>query len=235
MWPRWYVLNRNRFAKFAAVLVIIVVVLWWASSFLSGIGQSDKELLDSALTNTINSSSYRYTVEVKQNGKDTITMVEGVKVKPNRVHIKGTMQKSQMEFIQIDDTTYMKDPWSNRWFTLKGNSLEQADLFFAEFNPMGLFSFKDVPYIKRLDTEKLDGVKTVVLEIRPNIANPFLELKYSDYIFKVWIDPREKVFRRGVMQAFLPGGAEGLLVDMKFMNFNEKAVIEPPAENSQTQ
>lgn len=229
MWPYWYVLNRRRVLP-AAVLAaaLLLAVFWGAASLFSGFASSDKDLFNKALNNTVSCSSYRYSVEVKQGGRDTITLVEGERAEPGRVHIKGAMQKSQMEFIQIDDTTYMKDPWSDRWFTLKGNSLAQSELFITEFNPLGLFSFKDVPEVKKLGSERVDGLKTVVLEMRPNVANPFLELKYTDFKYRVWVDPGERLIRRASIQAYMPGGGEGMVVEMKFWDFNEKIKVNPP-------
>lgn len=230
LWPRWYILNSRRTVLVALAAVVLLLVLWRVTAVLSGFTTSEKDLFDKALANTLACSSYRYSVEVKQGGRDIITMVEGERVEPGRVHIKGAMQKSQMEFIQIEDTTYMKDPWSDRWFTLKGNSLAESELFMTEFNPLGLFKFKDVPNINRLGAEKIDGVKTVVLELRPIVVNPLLELKYSDFKYRVWVDNGKKLIRKASLQAYMPGGAEGLMVDMKFRDFNEKIEIYPPME-----
>lgn len=232
LWPRWYVLNRRRIFPSAVAAAVLLIVLWWGSSLLSNFTGSEKDLFNKALDNTLACSSYRYSVEVKQGGKDTIILVEGERVEPDRVHIKGAMQKSQMEFIQIEDTTYMKDPWSDRWFTLKGNSLAQSELFITEFNPLGLFKFKDIPVIKKLGSEKVDGEKTVVLELKPNVVNPFLENKYSEFKYRVWIDPGKKLIRKASMQAYIPGGSEGLAVEMRFRDFNEKIKINPPLEKS---
>lgn len=229
MLPRWFVLNRRLLLPAAGAAFIIVILLWAAASII-GSGLSEKELFDRSLANTAGCSSYRFNVEVKQAGRDTISMVEGVRVKPDKVHLKGAMQKSSMEFIQIDDTTYMKDPWSERWFTLKGNSITQSELFMTEFNPLGLLNFKDVPIIKKTGSDKINGIKTDILELSPNVANPLMDQKYTDFKFRVWVDPKQKYIMRGVMQAFLPGGAEGLVVDMRFWGFNEKIEITPPQE-----
>lgn len=229
MWPRWYVLNRKLLLPAAGAALIIIILLWAAASII-GSGLSEKELFDKSLANTIGCSSYRFNVEVKQAGRDTISMVEGARVKPSRVHLKGALQKSSMEFIQIDNTTYMKDPWSERWFTLKDNSIAQSELFLTEFNPLGLFNFKDVPIIKKSGSEKIHGIKTDILELSPNVANPLMDQKYTDFKFRVWVDPKQKYIMRGVMQAYLPGGAEGLVVDMRFWGFNEKIEITPPPE-----
>lgn len=226
MWPRWYMLNRRKFIPLAFVAAVLLF-LYWLSSLVGG---SEKDLLDKALKKTLASSSYRYSVEVRQGGREMVTLIEGERVEPNQVRIKGAMQKSQMEFIQIGDTTYMKDPWSDRWFTLKGNSLAQSELFMTEFNPMGMLNFKDVPIVKKLDTENINGRKTVVLELRPNVANPFLELKYADFKYRVWVDPGDNLIRRAYIQAYMPGGSEGLVVEMKFWDFNEKIKIVPPID-----
>ena len=227
-WPYWYILNRKRFLYIALLVVILLLAIWFSSSLFSGFFAVDNDLFGKAMSNTLACSSYRYSVEVKQGGRDVLTMVQGERAVPNRIHLTGTMQKSQMEFIQIEDVTYMKDPWSDRWFTLKGNSIAQSELFIAEFNPLGLFTFKDVPVIKSIGNDKVDGMKTVVLELKTIVSNPFLELKYTDFKFRVWVDKKEKLIRKAVMQGYLPGGEEGLAVDMKFWDFNEKISINPP-------
>ncbi|MCL6611830.1 MAG: hypothetical protein K6T66_09865 [Peptococcaceae bacterium] len=230
-WPRWYVLNRKRVVPMLLLIALFLVLLWGAVSLACNLAMSDSDLFNRALSNTLACSSYRYSVEVRQGGRDMVTLVEGERVEPDRVHIKGAMQKSQMEFVQIGDTTYMKDPWSDRWFTLKGNSLAQSELFMTEFNPLGLFKFKDVPVIKKTGSDKLEGVKTEVLELRPIVANPFLEVKYTDFKFKVWVDPGQKLIRKAEMAAHMPGGGEGMVVVMKFWGFNEKIRIDPPRGN----
>jgi hypothetical protein len=230
MWPRWYVFNRKNIIPAAGIALVILVLLWAAATILGRGTLTEKELFDRSLANTIGCDSYHFNVEVKQAGRDTISLVEGSRVKPDRVHIRGAMQKSNMEFIQIKDTTYMKDPWSERWFTLNGNSITQSELFLAEFNPLGLFTFKDVPIINSAGQEKIDGVKADVLELRPNMANPLMDQKYTDFKFRVWVDPKHKYIIRGTMQAYLPGGGEGLTVNMRFWGFNEKIEINPPQE-----
>lgn len=231
MWPRWFVFNRRNIIPAAGVAMALLGVLWAAVALLGRGALNEKELFDRSLANTMACSSYRFNVEVKQAGKDTISLVEGSRVKPDRVHIRGAMQKSNMEFIQIGDAIYMKDPWSERWFTLKGDAITQSELFLAEFNPLGLFTFKDVPEIKQIGQEKIDGIKMDVLELHPNMANPLLDQKYSDYKLQVWVDPRQKYIMRSILQAYLPGGGEGLTVDMRFWSFNEKIDINPPQEN----
>jgi len=231
LWPRWYVLNKKRVVMGALLTAALVSLVWSLSTLVNSFTASEKDLFAKALANTTGSSSCRYSVEVRQNGRDIITLVLGERMAPDRVHIKGALQKSQMEFTQIGDTTYMKDPWSDRWFIIKNNTLTQSELFIVEFNPFSLFNFKDVLKIKKISTEKIDGLKTVIYEIYPIIANPFLELKYSDTKFKVWIDPGEKIIRRATMLTYTANGSEGLEVDMKFWNFNEKIDISAPPEN----
>ncbi len=226
--PNWHILNRRRFFPVAVLTAAALLAVWGGASLLSGLSISEKDLFNKAFANTMACPSYRYSVEVRQGARDTVTLVEGARAEFNRIHIRGSMQKSRMEFIQIDDTTYMKDPWSDRWFTLKGNALVQSELFIMEFNPMGLLKIKDTGEIKRLGGEKVNGKKTVVLEMRPVIANPFLEQRYTDFKYKVWVDPGENLIRRALVQARLPGGAEGMAVEVKFWDFNGKININPP-------
>lgn len=213
-------------------MFVLILVFWMGLTFINRVSVSDDKLLDDAIVKTLACSTYRYNVNVRQNGKDTITMVEGERAGPNKVHIKGTMQNSQMEFFYIDDVTYMKDPWSERWFTMKGNSLIQSELFMSEFNPMGLLQFREVTQINNLGSEEIDGVKTVVLEIMPHVSNPLLELKYNEFKFKIWIDPKESLIRKAEMLASATGGTENLtedlMVTINFKDFDEKISIIPP-------
>jgi hypothetical protein len=226
--PRFKIYNKSKMLLPAAALVLILVV-WGAVSLFAGPGLAPEELFNRSLQNTLASHSYRYAVEVKQNGRDVISTVRGERVEPDRVHIKGSMLKSKdIEFIQITDTTYMKDPWSGRWITLQGSMLAQAELFLTEFNPLALFDFKDVPEITYGGREKVDGVKTELLQLKPMVANPYLEFKYVDYDYKLWVDPKEQLIRRAVMEAKQTGGENGMLVEMKFWDFNEPIVIEKP-------
>lgn len=213
---------------FGAV-VLFLLVLWGIGSLFGGSRMAPDELLDYALQNTLASTSYRYSVEVKQEGREVISSIEGERVEPDRVRIKGSMLRSNsIEFIQVDNTTYMKDPWSDRWITLEENKLAQSELFVTEFNPLALFNFKDVPEIKQRGTDRVDGDKTVVLDLKPAVQNPYLELKYVDYDYKVWIEPDRGLIRKALVEAKLPGGKTGLVVEMKFRDYNKPIYIEKP-------
>lgn len=226
--PRFMLDRKKKTVLFGAVFVLILLI-WGVFSLFAVPGLAPEELFNSSLQNTLASHSYRYSVEVKQNGQDVISTVNGERVEPDRVHIKGSMLKSKdIEFIQITDTTYMKDPWSSRWITLEGSKLAQAELFLTEFNPLALFNFKDVPVINYNGREKLDGVKTVLLQLKPTVANPYLEFQYVDYDYKIWVDPKEQLIRRAVMEARPAGGEKGMLVEMKFWDFNKPIIIERP-------
>lgn len=228
-WPRWFVLNRRRFVLVSGAIILLLMLLWGIGSLFSNSRVAPEELFDYALQNTLASTSYRYSVEVKQEGQEVISSIQGERVEPDRVRIKGSMLKSKsIEFIQLDNTTYMKDPWSDCWITLEENKLAQSELFITEFNPLALFNFKDVPEIKNGGRDRVDGVKTVVLELKPVVQNPYLELKYVDYDYKVWIDPDQKLIRKAGMEAKLPGGKTGMVVNMKFWDYNQPIFIEKP-------
>lgn len=229
--PFRFVMDRRKtlLTAGAAAAALLLVLIWGVISLIGTPKVVPEELFNYSLQNTMASQSYRYSVVVKQNGRDVISTVQGERVEPDRVHIKGAMLKSKdIEFIQIADVTYMKDPWSSRWITLEDSKLAQAELFLTEFNPLSLFSFKDVPEVKLSGSERVDGVKTVVLELKPSVANPYLEFKYVDYDYKIWADPKQKLIRKAVLEASLPAGQKGMTVEMKFWDFNKPLIIEKP-------
>lgn len=233
-WPRWFVLNKRRSVLLFGAVLLLVIVLWGIGSLFSNSGVAPDELLDKTLQNTLASNSYRYSVEVMQEGQEVISSIKGERVEPGRVHIKGSMLKTNsIEFIQVDNTTYMKDPWSDRWITLEENKLAQSELFVTEFNPLALFNFKDIPQIKQSGRERVDGEKTVVLDLKPVVQNPYLELKYVDYDYKVWIEPEQGLIRKARMEAKLPGGKTGMVVEMKFWDYNKPIYIEKPRLTSE--
>lgn len=229
MLPHWFILNKRKILPIALGLLLLLALVWWAVASIGDSGlYSGEENFNFALQKTLSSSSYRYSVEIRQEGKDIISRVEGQRVEPDRIHITGTMQKTKMEFIQIGAETYMKDSWSDRWVALQGNSMAQSDLFVTEFNPLALFNFKDIPIIKNVGKEKVDGAKTVVYEMSPMVQNPFWEMKYVDFKYKVWVETATNYILKAQAVARLPGGKTGLVVDMKFWDYNTRIDIERP-------
>ena len=195
--PYSFLLNK----KYLLIAVISVLCLAGvyrgAETYLAKVRVPPEERLTVALDKTINSSAFRFRMAVKI-GDDTISKVEGERVAPDGVHIKGTMQDLPVEFIHTGDKTYVKGYWSDRWTCLEGNKMAESELFITEFNPLGNFNFKDIPVVKEIKDKK---TKLKVLEFSPIVQNSLMELNYDNYFYRVWVDPKQQVITKALIQA----------------------------------
>lgn len=239
MRPRWLVLNKRNAVPVLALLVVLVLVFWGGGRLLSrGAGKAPpQQMLSQGLEKTLASTSFRYQAETRltSEGKaniDFFSKVEGERVAPDKVRIKGTMMNTPIEFIQLGDKSFFKDQPTGKWISLPGNKLVDSELFYAELNPLSYFNFKDVPELKYKGEEKINGEKLYVLEMRPNLIDPFLELRLTDYYFKVWLSPEDYRLRQALLQAkdkFNP--KSGIEITLRFWDYDKNITINPPVVN----
>lgn len=234
--PRWMALNRKKVVPAIALLIVLVVVLWGVGRLASSRGgkMPPREMLMTGLERTVASGSFRYQAETRltTDGKvdvETISNVEGERLVPDRVWIKGIMMNTPIEFIQVGDSSYFKDQHTGRWITLPGNKLVDSELFYSELNPLAYFNFKDVPELKYVGEEKVDGEKLLLMEMRPNLMDPFLELRLTGYHYKMWLSPEDYRLRRAVIQAEdKHNPRNGIEISLRFWDYDKDIVIDPP-------
>ncbi|WP_066637196.1 hypothetical protein [Desulfolucanica intricata] len=186
-----------------------------------------EELWDTALENTMSANSYRYQVEMIFDGKTNLRG-EGERLSPDKVHLKGTMDSVKLEFIQIGETGYMRDPYSKQWLALEGNQLSNSELFITELNPLGMFNFKDIPEIKAQGEEEIGDEQCIVLNLQPNVANPFME-NFINFDYKVWISSKDKFIKQADIKAVSKGQNQVKFnLKLKFSDYNGDITINPP-------
>lgn len=230
--PRWILLNKRRLGPVMliaglAVIVIVLVILF------SGRSQVDaKKTFEKAMTNTFNSKSFRFMVESKLLGENEFySKVEGERVMPDKVHIKGTILKTPVEFTQIQDNTFMKDPFTNKWIALRDLKLSQAELFITELNPLANFIFKDIPELNYKGEERINGKNLLVYELRPNVENVFLEGQFNDFFYKIWVDPGDNTIRQAKITAGkTTGDTAGLEIFIRLWDYNRNLKIDVPQD-----
>lgn len=231
--PRWIFLNRRKWVPAIGITGGLIILFILFKIFFSGVSQADSEKnLETALNNTFASKSFRFMVESKLVGENEFySKVEGERVMPDKVHIKGTVLKTPVEFTQTDDNTYMKDPFSGKWLSLKGNQLSKSELFITELNPLANFNFKDIPEIQLVGEERLDGEECLVYELKPNIVNIFLEEQFDQFFYTLWVDKEEPVIRQArIMADRAEGDSGGLEILIKFWDFNKNLDIAVPGD-----
>lgn len=234
--PRWLILNRKSVIPIFALALVLLLALWGAAQLRSrGAGKvPPREMLKAGLEKTGSSLSFRYQAETRltSEGKNTFeffSKVEGARVAPDNIHMQGTMMNTPIEFIQVGDCSYFKDQPSGKWVTLPGNKLADSELFYAELNPLAYFNFKDVPELKYAGTEKVNGEMLLLLEMRPNLMDPFLELRLTDYYYKLWLSPEDFQLRQASIQAKdKQNPKSGIEINLRFWDYDKVPAINPP-------
>jgi len=196
-----------------------------------------RDMLTTGLDRTMASESFRYRAETRliTEGKanvDFFSKVEGERVAPDQVRMKGTIMNTPVEFVQVGNCSYFKDQPSGRWVDLPGNKLADSELFYAELNPLAYFNFKDVPELKYKGIEKVDGEKLLVFEMRPILMDPFLEIRLTDFFYKIWLSPEDYRLHRAMLQAKDKRNPNsGIDINLSFWDYDKSITIEPPVVN----
>ncbi|MBU4532077.1 MAG: hypothetical protein U1D96_07265 [Eubacteriales bacterium] len=227
---RWIILPRGRIWLTAVAVLLLFVV---ALVVFRGCAQSvtiDKEIfLAESLEKTKAAQTYRYTIDSRLGGVDRdteyLSRIEGEYAGVDRVHIKGTLANNPIEFIQVDDTTYMKDQISGTWLSLQGNRLAQTELFITELNPLAVFDFKDVPVS---EFKGQDG-KHQLMELKPMVQNPYLDLAFTDFTYKIWVNPKDKrIAKTEISAVSRTNEKETLDIVIEFKDYDKEISIQAP-------
>jgi len=227
--PQWFVFNRKVFFAVVGLLVFLGGLVAGGVMFMlkQQPQLSPEELWSAALERTRACKTYRYQVEVLYNGK-TNMRGEGERVFPDRVHLAGSMETVKLEFIQIGEKGFMKDPYSKQWIKLEGNQLSQSELFITELNPLGMFNFKDIPQIKNLDKVKDGEQEYLALLLQPNLANPFME-NFINFEYEVWISPKDYLIKQADIKALTKGHEQVKFnLKLKFSDYDKDISIKSP-------
>jgi len=234
---QWVVLNKRSVLFALALILFLFLVIKGVGVFMPrGIGKMmpPQQMLATGIEKTRSSASFRYQTETRlitagNAGNDFFSKVEGERVAPDKVHMTGVMMNTPIEFVQVGASAYVKDQQTGQWLSLPGNKLSDSELFYAELNPLAYFNFKDIPNLKYIGLEKVNGEKLILLEMRPNLMDPFLELRLSDYFFKVWLSPEDYRLRQATLQARdKQNPAGGIEITLRFWDYDKNITIDPP-------
>ena len=228
--PHWVVINRKLLRPVAGVLLLSLIVLTLIILTKGPGSQLPPEALFArAMQETAAADTFRYRMEVGIGREEKLSQVEGERVAPDRIHIRGAMQKTPLEFIHIAGTTYMKDPWSEDWLTIPESSLNMAELFIAELNPLGNLDFKEITEIKHLGQKKVKGKQLAGVELIPVINNPLLATQYDTFIVDVWIDPDSMFIQNATIEGTGNGAGEKIYITLELWDFNsDLKIVQPP-------
>lgn len=190
-----------------------------------------EQLFAQAVQKTLASKSFRYQVEVKTENQRVLSQVEGAWVSPNRVHLQGQMYNTPVEFIQVGETTYLKDFWTKKWLDLKGNKLGQAQLYVMELAPLGFLNFPQVFDLRYCGQEKTAAGKALVLECRPQLPEFLVKEKDREYWCRLWVDAKDRRVRQVLLQPAEPGAKNLPAVLVRFWDYDRDIAIAPPVKS----
>ncbi|KAF1086447.1 hypothetical protein SPSYN_00165 [Sporotomaculum syntrophicum] len=226
--PVWLVMDKKIWLGLLLAVCLLFGIYKISGAYYAKFIVPPEELLASAMEKTLNTASFRFSMQVKMGG-NVISDVKGERVAPDSIHIKGTMQDMPVEFIHTGEQTFLRSYWSDNWTSLEGNKMAESDLFVTEFNPLGNLNFKAVPFIKEMDAEEIDGDKFRVLEFKPIVQNELMELSYDDFVYQVWVLPNEQVIKKAHIEATGKNGKKDKLeITLQMWDFGKQITIVPP-------
>jgi len=222
--------NLNLKKKILPLIILLAagLLLYGLFIFLASPRVPANKLLTEAIQNTISSKTFRYRMEVKTSGQSFLSVIEGERISPDRIHIKGNMFNTPVEFIQIGSQSYMKDIWTDKWIALKNNSLGQTSMFIEELGPVNFLSYGSLLDVRYAGTEKINGKKMSVIEFNPQLVGSFSGQKYQGYHCKIWVDYKERLVGQVVLNAALKS-SDLPTVTLNLWGFGQPLTINPPS------
>lgn len=227
---RWVVLPRGRIWLVVVAVVVAFIAMLFVFRGCARTASIDREtFLAEALETTKAAATYRYKIDSRVAGPDReaayLSQIEGEYAGPDRVHIRGTLADNPVEFIQVEDTTYMKDQISGTWLSLQGNRLAQTELFITEINPLAVFDFKDVPVT---EFKGRDG-KHELVAVKPMVHNPYLDIAFTDFSYEIWVNPEDKrIAKTAISAVSKTNERETLEITLEFFDYDQEINIQPP-------
>ena len=192
------------------------------------------EEVKQALMKTINAKSYRYSSEAKRTidkEESIISQVSGEKTL-SAIHIKGNLPiiKAEIEAYRFEDKMYRRDSLTKDWVVIPVTSYAVTEQLIAEINPLSVFDFSEDIDVTYTGTQKVQRRTCRVYEIMKRGENKYLQLYWTDYTFKLWIDKREGVIKKAEVNAEHRDNSRYLLnMTVMLWDFNEPIVIERPS------
>ncbi|MGI6649131.1 MAG: hypothetical protein ACOX5W_08750 [Bacillota bacterium] len=190
------------------------------------------DLINKALDQAYEASSYRYTMvsQFITEGQPQIwSDVTGEKANHHDLHLSGTMLNTPIEMYQVGDTSYNRDPFTNRWYAVQGYDLTRQELLMTEVNPLANFNFKEIFEARYNGQEEVRHWDCWVVECTADLENQLLEVLWQDFQFKFWIDQRGHFLARGQLTAHSKSNPESILtITAEFYDYNQPIQLAVP-------
>lgn len=218
------------------LLVVLAVLLAGLGYFAFGFNRplkdvAPQELFQKALSTTKGVKSYSYRIKtwlITSQGTRALSDLNGIRVLPDRVSVKGKIFNTRVEIIQVEGITYVKDRFSTKWLTLEGERLGETGVFITELDPLVLLDFEDEPVVVRGKEERGRGKELYSIEFSPKVKNHFLTAQFSDFEYRIWIEPKMYRIVEVEVTAKSKTAPTKLSIDLLLRDFERPWKVEPP-------
>ncbi|MEN3003880.1 hypothetical protein [Dehalobacterium formicoaceticum] len=230
-WKRYF--NLKNLIITAIIISIIISGAFYLQESTNIVPQ---ELLNTALTNTLEAKSYQFHTKssiIIDGQEKTFSDIAGERGDSKTFHVTGSMLGTDINVYQIGDTTYRLDSLTNKWIVTENNSLLRESLLMAELNPLSNFYFKEIVSAEYLGMEKIDRHKMYKITCQPRINNKWLDGYFKDLNYIIWIDKKDKMIKKATMTAISKEKeSSSLTIEVILENFNKEFNIKPPSLSS---
>lgn len=221
--PRWIVVG---------VGILLALLLLGYLLFPGNPDIPPQKAISQAILATSGEPTYEYNIRMLTliDGKEhQVSNVRGQRENQNRIHIKGQIFDLDVDFYQIENTTYTKDQMTGEWITISDNQINQQEIFMQELNPLVSFTYKELNDAKYTGTKKIDGRRLWVYTARPVVDNQYMELLWKDFEYVFWIEPRTLLIYNAKVTAVSKNKpADRLTLAVEFRNYNGDIEVKPP-------
>lgn len=190
------------------------------------------QAINHALENTAQSRSYKYNITVTTviDGKEQVaSTVAGERENKNRIHIKGQIYDSEIDFYQIDTTTFTKDQLTGEWIKITDNQINQQEIFMNELNPLANLAFKELNDTAFAGIQKEGSKKFWVYTAKPVVNNKYMKILWKDFQYKFFLEPRSLLIDKVEVTAVSKNNsADKMKLVLEFKNYNSAIKVDPP-------
>lgn len=223
--------------KIALVVLTLGLVSAWGYKFYwQEIRVNPEELLVKALDTTHALKSYRFHLEAfleTDGGRIEISRVNGERTSTGDLHLWGKMTGQEVDIYQVKDTTYFKDPVSQRWMVTPGNNPLQQEIFLIEVNPLSILKITKVKELQYKGKQKNIPGRPYLLVLRPEINNNLLNAYWENFSCSLWIDRGNPYIRQVELVAeHRQKAGDNLLIRLELYDFNKRITVEPPQQKN---
>ena len=174
-------------------------------------------------------TSFRYSLTQHQSveGKDRVlTQILGEKDGGN-TRVLGQLVGSEVEIIQVGDSTYNKDPFSKKWIKF-ANTAATQEAFLAELDPLSSLKMKELGEVMLSGQEKVNGEKVWVCHLMPSVQNQMMEAFWTDFQYTLYIRKSDEMLVRATIEAKNKAKSDSMTMILEFKDIGKKINIQVP-------